>query len=300
MDELQQDVVESVQTETITALVVEDDRDSAELMRRILRAAQIDATVVGNATEALAALQQSYPDLLIVDLALPGLNGFEFLEKAREIDAKIASIPAIAVTAFTEEFEPESAKAAKLIDDYLAKPIDALRFPEQVQRYAGISSMRARIGPCEICGRTRDPLMDVLTSGETSSLFSDQLSETVVRRAIYANRIEAMTSGRAWLLRYIEVAARWNNETLPPYRYWEGKACTVPCPECGRVGDPLKHVIAVTDDVVTAQGADFVKKIRTAASRREIPSRKSAGTWLILRSSLHAYDIDVPTLRDES
>src|SRR5688572_23642441 len=98
----------------ITALLVEDDPDSRELLRRILGAAQINVTIVGDAEEALKILEDFHPDLLIVDLALPGMNGYQFLERVRQ-DPRLAHTPAIAVTAFAREFQPESAKAANLI-----------------------------------------------------------------------------------------------------------------------------------------------------------------------------------------
>jgi CheY-like chemotaxis protein len=253
-------------------------------MSRILGAAQIDVRVAGNATQALEILQSFQPDLLIIDLALPDLNGFEFLERARR-NPKVTHIPAIAVTAFAREFEPERAKAAQIIDDFVTKPIDVRTFPARIQHYARLTVLRARMHPCDICGRTSDALFDVLSSGEVSTLFSDRLSESAVRGTIRSGRLNAAASGRSWLLRYVEVAARWGNEMLPPYRYWEGKAAQIPCPHCARTGDPLKQVIAITDDSVVSQGADFVRHLRNAAVRHEIASRKSAGIWLILRSA---------------
>src|SRR5690349_261653 len=77
----------------LEALIIEDDLDSQDLMRRVLGAKNIRALVVGNAEKALELLQNYNPDILIVDLALPGMNGLEFLEVARS-DPKNADIPA--------------------------------------------------------------------------------------------------------------------------------------------------------------------------------------------------------------
>jgi CheY-like chemotaxis protein len=271
--------------EQVSALVIEDDPDSQDLMRRVLGAGQIKALVVGNAEKALEVLQTFSPDILIVDLALPGMNGLQFLEQARS-DPKNAEIPAIAVTAFAKEFGPESARRDGLIDGFMEKPVDVLSFLNRVQGYVSITHVRERAKPCKLCGRTQNPLLDILTSGEAANLYTDTLSESVIRRTIHDKRIESMQSGRAWLLRYVEVAARWGTANLPPFRFWEGDALTVPCPVCGQVGDPLVQVIAVTDPCVTERGAEFVKTLRNLASEHEIPSRKSGGTWLILRDSL--------------
>jgi CheY-like chemotaxis protein len=267
------------------ALVIEDDPDSQDLMRRVLGGSHINALVVGNAEKALEALQDFNPDILIVDLSLPGMTGLEFLERARR-DPKNAETPAIAVTAYAKDFLPETATRDGLIDGYLEKPVDVLSFLSRVRGFASLAHLRERANPCTLCGRTNNPLLDVLTSGEAAHLYNDSLSESVIRRTVYDKRIQSVSSGRSWLLRYVEVEARWGTTALPPFHFWEGEAHSVPCPVCNQVGDPLMEVVAVTDRCVTEHGPDFVKNIRQLASNHQIPSRKSRGTWLILKTSL--------------
>jgi CheY-like chemotaxis protein len=254
-------------------------------MQRVLSAGHIQALVVGNAEKALEVLQNFSPDILIVDMALPGMNGLQFLEIARQ-DPRNADIPAIAVTAFAKEFGSERAKKTGLIDGYMEKPVDVMTFLQRVQGFVNIGHIRERTRPCKLCGRSANPLFDVITSGEAAQLFSETLSESVIRRTVHDKRIVSLSSGRAWLLRYVEVASRWGEEALPPYRFWEGEAVNIACPLCERVGDPLNEVIAVTDTCVVERGAEFIKTIRAQASNHQIPSRKSGGTWLILRESV--------------
>lgn len=269
----------------LDALVIEDDPDSQDLMRRVLKAGKIQALVVGDAEKALEVLQNFSPDILIVDLALPGMSGLEFLEEARR-DPRNADIPAIAVTAFAKEFGPERAKKSGLIDGFMEKPVDVVGFLERVQGFVTITHLRERAHPCKLCGRSDNPLFDVMTSGEATQLFADSLSESVIRRTIHDKRIASVSSGRAWLLRYVEVASKWGAESLPPFRFWEGNAENVACPVCARTGDPLDAVVAVTDPCITKHGAEYLKTIRNQASQHQIPSRKSGGTWLILRETI--------------
>src|SRR5687768_12436058 len=121
----------------LDALVIEDDPDSQDLMRRVLSAGHIRALVVGNAEKALEVLQNFSPDILIVDMALPGMNGLQFLEEARQ-DPRNADIPAIAVTAFAKEFGSERAKKIGLIDGYMEKPVDVMTFLQRVQGFVNI------------------------------------------------------------------------------------------------------------------------------------------------------------------
>ena len=101
-------------------LVVEDDPDIADLMRRYLQKGGFDVDVRGSGREALGIIATQPPDLLVLDLMLPQVNGLEICRQVRA-DAKTATIPIIMVTARTDE----SDRIAGLdlgADDYLAKP----------------------------------------------------------------------------------------------------------------------------------------------------------------------------------
>ena len=101
-------------------LVVEDDPDIADLMRRYLLKSGFDVDVCGSGRDALRAITSRHPDLLVLDLMLPEVSGLEICRAIRSND-KTATIPIIMVTARAEESE----RIAGLdlgADDYLAKP----------------------------------------------------------------------------------------------------------------------------------------------------------------------------------
>ena len=101
-------------------LVVEDDPDIADLIRRYLQKGGFDVEVRTSGREALAAIATSPPDLLVLDLMLPHVSGLEICRSVRS-DAKTAAIPIIMVTARAEE----SDRIAGLdtgADDYIGKP----------------------------------------------------------------------------------------------------------------------------------------------------------------------------------
>lgn len=112
--------MKTVTTASARVLVVEDDPDIADLMRRYLQKGGFEVDVRGSGRDALRVIAERRPDLLVLDLMLPEVNGLEICRSVRA-DAHTASIPIIMVTARAEESE----RIAGLdlgADDYLAKP----------------------------------------------------------------------------------------------------------------------------------------------------------------------------------
>jgi DNA-binding response OmpR family regulator len=101
-------------------LVVEDDRDIAVLVARYLEKAGFAADVVSSGGEALAAVAARPPDLLVLDLMLPQVDGLEICRAVRT-NSKTADVPIIILTARAEE----SDRIVGLeigADDYMTKP----------------------------------------------------------------------------------------------------------------------------------------------------------------------------------
>jgi len=101
-------------------LVVEDDRDIAELVERYLQKAGFSTEVLASGRDALKAIADRPPDLLVLDLMLPGVDGLEICRAARN-DARTAAIPIIMLTARAEESERIVGLEIGA-DDYIAKP----------------------------------------------------------------------------------------------------------------------------------------------------------------------------------
>jgi DNA-binding response OmpR family regulator len=101
-------------------LVVEDDRDIAELVERYLTRAGHVVTVVDAGDAALESLRGRVPDLLLLDLMLPGMDGLEVCRAVRHAPAT-AALPIIMLTARTEEGD-RIAGLETGADDYVTKP----------------------------------------------------------------------------------------------------------------------------------------------------------------------------------
>ena len=101
-------------------LVVDDEPDLLELVQYNLAAAGYDVTCVGSGEEALAAVGLAQPDLVILDVLLPGMDGLDVC-KTLKGDAQMAGIPVVMLTARGEEADIVTGLEIGA-DDYLTKP----------------------------------------------------------------------------------------------------------------------------------------------------------------------------------
>jgi CheY-like chemotaxis protein len=114
-------------------LVVEDSPANQMLVKTVLQRGGFDVKLVTNAPEALAFLRTSRPDLILMDIQLPGQDG---LSLTRELKARpeTASIPIVALTAHVMATDIEESLGAGCAG-YIAKPIDTRRLADEVRRY---------------------------------------------------------------------------------------------------------------------------------------------------------------------
>lgn len=107
-------------------LVVEDDPDGQELIARMLFRAKIPVEVAGTAEDALQLLSLDDHLAIVIDLALPGIDGFELLTQIRTHEDWM-KLPCVAITAFhTPTLRQRVMQAG--FDDYFPKPLDDTRF----------------------------------------------------------------------------------------------------------------------------------------------------------------------------
>ena len=112
------------QLQGVRILVVDDDRDALALVREILEATGATVFTADSGNDALEKLQRARPDVLIADVGMPQMNGFELIDRVRHFqDIDIREIPAAALTAFARS--EDRAKALRSgFEMHLAKPIE--------------------------------------------------------------------------------------------------------------------------------------------------------------------------------
>ena len=114
--------------------MVEDDPDARELVELVLREAGAVVTAVASGAAALDAVERQRPDVIVSDLAMPGMDGFHLLERLRGLSGG-DRVPALALTAHVSADMRVRVFAAGF-DGYLAKPVDTAELVGLVLRHA--------------------------------------------------------------------------------------------------------------------------------------------------------------------
>lgn len=116
-------------------LVVEDNPLNLKLVREVLRFAGYDVVEAQSGEEGLRAAKETPPDLVLMDLQLPGIDGTETLHRLRK-DTLGPEVPIVAVTAFAMAEDKERASRAGF-DGYIEKPISVRALPGQIEAFLG-------------------------------------------------------------------------------------------------------------------------------------------------------------------
>ncbi len=116
-----------------TVLVVEDNEDNRALVVKVLSRCGYRVLEASTGEEALDVAGRNRPDLVLMDLNLVGMNGFEATRRLKE-DPELRGVPVVALTAYAMVGDRERALAAGC-DGYLPKPVDVRRLPEQVEAF---------------------------------------------------------------------------------------------------------------------------------------------------------------------
>jgi len=116
-------------------LVVEDNPANQVLIQFTLESSGYQVELAGSAREALASIARRRPDLILMDIQLPGQDGLS-LTRQLKADPAVKAIPVVALTARAMAGDRELALAAGC-SGYISKPIDTRTIADEVDRYLG-------------------------------------------------------------------------------------------------------------------------------------------------------------------
>lgn len=118
-----------------TILIVEDNDLNMKLFNDLLQANGYNTLQARNGTDALGIARRHQPDLIIMDVQLPGLSGLEITRQIKA-DAALSTIPVVAVTAFAMKGDEVKIREGGC-EAYIAKPISVPQFLDTVARFLG-------------------------------------------------------------------------------------------------------------------------------------------------------------------
>jgi two-component system cell cycle response regulator DivK len=134
-------------------LIAEDNPVNRELLRELLEGRGYEVEEACDGEEALEMVGRARPNILLLDLGMPKLDGFGVVRKIRE-NPLLNDLPVMAVTAYAMRGDREKALESGF-DGYLSKPINAASLAEELERLLGKPGAR-RIASTETADNQRD------------------------------------------------------------------------------------------------------------------------------------------------
>jgi len=114
-----------------TVLIAEDNAVNRELLRELLEAYGYAVAEACDGHEALRVIEQTHPDIVLLDIGMPGLDGFAVLRKIRE-NPSLVTLPILAVTAYAMQGDRENVMSSGF-DGYLSKPLNARALANELE-----------------------------------------------------------------------------------------------------------------------------------------------------------------------
>jgi two-component system, cell cycle response regulator DivK len=114
-------------------LVIEDTEDNRQIVRDLLESAGYALIEALDGLEGVAAAEREHPDLILMDIQLPGIDGYEATRRIRAVPA-LATVPIIAVTSYPLSGDEAKTRAAGC-DGYVAKPFSPRQLLAKIREF---------------------------------------------------------------------------------------------------------------------------------------------------------------------
>lgn len=119
-----------------SVMIVDDNEDVRRLLRKVLEAAGYDIIEAGDGSEAMSLVAETVPDLVLMDIRLPGeMDGMETTSHLKQ-DPRMKRVPIVALTASVMERDQQQAIAAGC-SGFIGKPVDVTSLPGMVEQFIG-------------------------------------------------------------------------------------------------------------------------------------------------------------------
>jgi CheY-like chemotaxis protein len=128
----------------IKVLIAEDNAVNRELLRELLELRGYSVLEACDGQEALEMVERTQPEILLLDIGMPTLDGFAVIRRIRE-NPRLATLPVVAVTAYAMQGDQERILSSGF-DGYLSKPVNASSLTQELDRVFNKSSQGAN--PC--------------------------------------------------------------------------------------------------------------------------------------------------------
>jgi CheY-like chemotaxis protein len=142
-----------------TILIVDDNPANLKLIHVLLSGEGFGVRTAANADEAQKVLRECHPQLILMDIQLPGMDGLE-LTRRLKTDLQTRHIPIIGLTAYAMKGDEDRIRAAGC-DGYIAKPVDTRKLPRLVRGFLKPEPARAKTAATLVSNRGQRSRWDV-------------------------------------------------------------------------------------------------------------------------------------------
>lgn len=205
-------------------LAVDDTPDNLLLLEAILSEEGYDIHTAGNGISALKHIEQSPPDLILLDVMMPGMNGYEVTQHIRKNSA-LPFIPILLITAFDHSSVVEGLDMGA--DEFVRKPVD----PEELlARVRSLLRLKHSVDERELMMRQREDFVSRLTHDlRTPLVAADRMLHLFLQEA-FCELSTDMKDAIAVMVRSNKSLLQMTNTLLEVHRYDAGQKSLVTCP----------------------------------------------------------------------
>jgi DNA-binding response OmpR family regulator len=168
----QQELLDDAPAQAQKILYIEDDHQIAKLVAEELTEQGFNVILALDGHEGFIAILKGLPDLVLCDIGLPHMSGFEILDHLNELSPRLGRVPFIFVTALADR-KPERRTGRLGADDYITKPIDFETLETTIK--ARLALADARRPKVAICSDREAEALTWIARGKTSVQIAEML-----------------------------------------------------------------------------------------------------------------------------
>jgi two-component system, sensor histidine kinase and response regulator len=198
-------------------LVVDDTPDNLFLIQAILEEEGYQIEIVDNGREALEKIEENPPDLLLLDVMMPGMDGFEVTRRIRQ-NEKLPFMPILLITAYDQPSVAQGLDTGA--DDFIRKPVD---FDELLARVRSLLNLKHSVDERDQIARQREDFVSRLTHDLRTPLVAADRMLALFLQGAFGELPEGMTEAIAIMVRSNQNLLEMVNMLLEVYRYEAGR-----------------------------------------------------------------------------
>ncbi|MBD2292954.1 hybrid sensor histidine kinase/response regulator [Anabaena sphaerica FACHB-251] len=198
-------------------LAVDDTRDNLILVQTLLESEGYEIDLVSDGATALQKIAQSPPDLILLDVMMPGMDGYEVTRRIRS-NPDLSYIPILLITAFHESSVVEGLDAGA--DDFIRKPFDT---DELLARVRSLLRLKHSIDEQQKMTRQREDFVSRLTHDLRTPLVAADRMLALFQQEVFCKISPEMKQAIAVMIRSNQNLMQMVNTLLEVYRFEAGK-----------------------------------------------------------------------------